>query len=64
MVTVNGAPVEAAGESIAQLVAQGGYHPQRVAVELNEQIVPKAQYESTVVQDGDKVEIVGFVGGG
>lgn len=64
MVTVNGAPVEAAGKSIAQLVAQGGYHPQRVAVELNEQIVPKAQYERTVVQDGDKVEIVGFVGGG
>lgn len=64
MVTVNGIPSEADGRSIAQLVAEGGYQPQRVAVELNEQIVPKAQYESTVVQDGDKVEIVGFVGGG
>ena len=64
MVTVNGIPAEVSGSSIAQLVAQGGYQPQRVAVELNEQIVPKAQYETTVVQDGDKVEIVGFVGGG
>lgn len=64
MVTINGTPAEAAGKSIAQLVAEGGYQPQRVAVECNEQIVPKAQYAATVVQDGDKVEIVGFVGGG
>ena len=64
MVTVNGVLTEAAGKSISQLVAEGGYQPQRVAVELNEQIVPKTQYESTVVKEGDKVEIVGFVGGG
>lgn len=64
MITVNGNPADCAGSSIAQLVAAGGFQPQRVAVELNEQIVPKAKYESTVVRDGDKVEIVGFVGGG
>jgi sulfur carrier protein len=64
MVTVNGVPSECAGSSIAKLVSDGGYQPQRVAVELNEQIVPKAQYDSTVVKDGGKVEIVGFVGGG
>ncbi|MBR3629442.1 MAG: sulfur carrier protein ThiS [Oscillospiraceae bacterium] len=64
MVTVNGKPADVSGRSIAQIVTDGGYHPLRVAVELNEQIVPKAQYASTVVQDGDKVEIVGFVGGG
>lgn len=37
---------------------------QRVAVELNEEIVPKAKYGETVLKDGDKVEVVRFVGGG
>ena len=41
MVTVNGVPSECAGSSIAKLVSDGGYQPQRVAVELNEQIVPR-----------------------
>ena len=64
MVTVNGRETDAAGKTVAQLVSEGGYDPVRVAVELNEEIVPKAAYSSTVVSDGDRVEIVGFVGGG
>ena len=64
MVTVNGIEADVSGSSIARLLENGGYQPQRVAVELNERIVPKAQYETTAVQDGDRVEIVGFVGGG
>ncbi len=64
MVTVNGNETAAGGKTVAELIASSGYQTHRVAVELNEQIVPKAQYDSTVVRDGDKVEIVGFVGGG
>ena len=64
MVTVNGTGTDAAGKTIAQLISDGGYEPVRVAVELNEEIVPKAAYGTTVVSDGDRVEIVGFVGGG
>ena len=64
MVKVNGHPLDAAGQTIAQLVAAEGYDPQRVAVERNEDIVPKAAYGSTVLADGDTVEIVSFVGGG
>jgi sulfur carrier protein len=36
----------------------------RVAVEINREIVPKADYDVTVVRAGDCVEIINFVGGG
>jgi len=36
----------------------------RIAVERNEEIVPKAKYAETVLADGDVVEVVNFVGGG
>lgn len=36
----------------------------RVAVERNGQVVPKVQYAGTVLQEGDRLEIVHFVGGG
>jgi len=38
--------------------------PRRVAVELNMEILPKADYETTALSDGDRIEIVHFVGGG
>jgi sulfur carrier protein len=38
--------------------------PDRVAVELNFQIVPRSQWEATVLKDSDKLEVVHFVGGG
>ncbi len=64
MVKVNGTQLDAAGMTVAQLVEQEGFDRVRVAVECNEAIVPKADYDSTVLNDGDSVEIVGFVGGG
>ena len=36
----------------------------RVAVEINREIVPKANYDATIVRVGDSVEIINFVGGG
>ncbi|MBQ1463631.1 MAG: sulfur carrier protein ThiS, partial [Ruminococcus sp.] len=41
-----------------------GYSQQRVAVERNEEIVPKALYNDTILCAGDCVEVVRFVGGG
>ena len=64
MVKVNGEEQQAAGLTVTALLTQEGYDPQKVAVELNEDILPKAKYESTVLQEGDAVEIVRFVGGG
>ena len=50
--------------TIAALVAQLGMKPDGVAVELNLQIVSRSQWEATVLKDGDKLEVVHFVGGG
>lgn len=38
--------------------------PGRVAVEINQAIVPRAQYGAVTLKPGDKVEIINFVGGG
>ena len=52
------------GMSISALVAQLGMKPDRVAVELNQEIVPRANWEATMLKNGDKLEVVHFVGGG
>jgi sulfur carrier protein len=52
------------GLTVAALVAQLGMKPDRVAVELNLDIVPRSQWETTALKDGDKLEVVHFVGGG
>jgi len=52
------------GLTVAALVSQLGMKPDRVAVELNLDIVPRARWEATTLKDGDKLEVVHFVGGG
>ncbi len=64
MITVNGKPEDADGITVTALLARTGYTPQQVAVERNEEIVPRAQYDTVMLHDGDTVEIVRFVGGG
>jgi len=65
MIKVNGEVAEnIAGKNVAEYLTESGYDLKRVAVELNGDILPKAQYGSTLLQDGDNVEIVSFVGGG
>ena len=63
--TINGESREFAPLStVSELVAQLGMKPDRVAVELNRELVPRNRWASTEVSDGDKLEIVHFVGGG
>lgn len=52
------------GLSVAALVTHLGMKPDRVAVELNREIVPRSAWEATPLKDGDKLEVVHFVGGG
>ena len=52
------------GTSLAQLIAEVGLDPQRVAVERNLEIVPRSTFDQVMVEDGDAYEIVHFVGGG
>ncbi|MBD5447485.1 MAG: sulfur carrier protein ThiS [Treponema sp.] len=64
MVKINGEERQSAGKTLAEYLATTDYDPKRIAVERNGAIVPKAQYADTVLQDGDSIEIVSFVGGG
>lgn len=64
MVKVNGEMIDAAGKNIAALLDEMNCMSGRVAVELNEEIVPKSTYDETILKDGDSVEVVRFVGGG
>jgi thiamine biosynthesis protein ThiS len=64
-IVMNGDSLEVvAGSSIETLLKQLDISRERVAVELNADIVPKADYEKQLLSDGDKIEIVHFVGGG
>lgn len=53
-----------AGTSIAVLLSTLGVSTPRVAVERNREIVPRASYEATRLEESDRLEIVEFVGGG
>ena len=64
MVKINGKELKVAGKSISEYLATTNYDPKRIAVERNGDIVPKAQYDETMLRDGDVVEVVSFVGGG
>jgi len=50
--------------TVADLLARLKLEPIRVAVEINENLVPRKTFAQTVIRDGDRIEIVTFVGGG
>ena len=52
------------GMTVAELAAELGLEPTRVAVERNLEIVPRSTLGAVIVEDGDDFEIVTFVGGG
>jgi thiamine biosynthesis protein ThiS len=65
IILVNGNHTDIADDSgISDLIKLLGLDAQRVAVELNRRIVRRADWDSTTISEGDKVEIVHFVGGG
>src|SRR5262245_8194000 len=62
---LNGEPREFPGDlTVATLVERLGMKPDRVAVELNLEIVPRSNWQATALKDGDRLEVVHFVGGG
>ena len=64
MVKVNGVEMDIAGKTVAEYLSTTNYDTKRIAVERNGDIVFKSQYDITFLKDGDRLEIVGFVGGG
>ena len=64
MAIVNGEKKECTGQTLTQLIEDMGYDIRHIAAEVNEAIISKDNYASTVINDDDIVEIVTFMGGG
>lgn len=64
-VLVNGHPVSVSpAATVAQVLEQLQLPHLRVAVELNQNVIPRSQWATQTVNDGDSLEVVQFVGGG
>ena len=65
MIIVNGKQIQLTSDmSVADYLEQNNYQINRIAVEMNEEILPKYSYSETMLKDGDRLEVVTFVGGG
>ena len=62
--TINGESRDVDAITLSELVAHLGMKPDRVAVELNRELIPRERWQATRLANGDKLEIVHFVGGG
>ena len=64
-ILVNGESYELDEEkSLLALIAELGFQNRKIAVELNELIVPSTKYSEVTIKEGDKLEIVHAIGGG
>ena len=50
--------------TVSEYLESQNYNPSRVAIELNQEILPKSKYQTTILTEADTLEIVTFVGGG
>ena len=64
MVKIHGQELNIAGMTVSEYLATTSYDPKRIAVERNGNIVFKSQYDVVKLEDGDRLEIINFVGGG
>jgi thiamine biosynthesis protein ThiS len=64
-IQVNGQPREAEDSlSLRDLIASLDLKPEQIAIELNQMVIRRMHWQSTILREDDKVEIVHFVGGG
>ncbi len=63
-IQVNGDTREVAAQTVLALVEELGFDVRKVAVERNLAIVPRSLHAGTALEDGDRIELVQFVGGG
>lgn len=63
-ITLNGKPCETGAENIISLLEENSHRPELVAVEVNGEIIPRENYGTYRLGEGDVVEIVTFMGGG
>ena len=64
-IILNGEPQQLpASTNLVDLLRKNGLEQKKIAVEINERIVPRSQYESTRLQAGDRLEVIQAIGGG
>ncbi|MGF1463475.1 MAG: sulfur carrier protein ThiS [Maricaulaceae bacterium] len=64
-ITINGAVKRVAADAtLADILADLGLPPAKVAIERNREITPRSAYAATQLEPGDRLEIVHFIGGG
>jgi len=64
-IILNGEPREFGVQgTVSDLLRELGLDPRQVAVERNREVVPRAEHPTTVLAEGDQLEVVTFVGGG
>jgi sulfur carrier protein len=63
-IQINGEPREVQAATILALVQELGLDVRKVAVERNLEIVPRSLHDRIALADGDRIEVVQFVGGG
>ena len=64
MIKINGEKIDKDEMNLSEYLKENNYQMQKIAIECNEEIIPKSQYESFILHSGDVVEIVSLVGGG
>lgn len=64
MIKVNGQNTPFSDISLKQLLENCNFNSEKVAVELNGEIVSKKDFDTTKIKDNDTIEVVSFVGGG
>jgi sulfur carrier protein len=65
MITLNGKPKTLPEKTtLAEFIKKLGYENQRIAVEINEEIIPKSQHNEYIIQINDRIEIISAIGGG
>ena len=63
-IEVNGEPKQVSATTVLALIEELGLDARKEAVERNLEIVPKSLHGATAIADGDRIEVVQFVGGG
>lgn len=64
MIKVNGEILNFDNISLKELLSILKYDIKKIAVEINEEIISKKDFDNVIVKENDKIEIVNFVGGG
>ena len=64
MIRLNGEECSVAAATLAELVTELGLEQRMIAIERNLEVVPKSEYDTTLLAAGDRIELVHMIGGG